>query len=136
MAKKRAAAKKRTTQNSGTAAKRGRVENLTPWQPGQSGNPGGRPKSFAKKIRELCGNTDDFARLAEGFMVMAFGSAKQRKAFFGETVRVSAKDKLLAMRELRDSGPGRPMQTVAVQSNAPIFALQSDAIPDMSGVQK
>lgn len=25
--------------------KRGRVENLKPWKPGQSGNPGGRPKS-------------------------------------------------------------------------------------------
>jgi len=25
--------------------KRGRTENLKPWKPGQSGNPGGRPKS-------------------------------------------------------------------------------------------
>lgn len=33
------------TQNSGTnRGKRGRVENLKPFQPGQSGNPGGRPK--------------------------------------------------------------------------------------------
>ncbi len=24
--------------------KRGRIENLKPWKPGQSGNPGGRPK--------------------------------------------------------------------------------------------
>jgi uncharacterized protein DUF5681 len=29
----------------------GRVENLKPWQPGQSGNPGGRPKK--KPITEL-----------------------------------------------------------------------------------
>ena len=26
------------------AKKRGRIENLKPWKPGQSGNPGGRPK--------------------------------------------------------------------------------------------
>ncbi len=26
------------------AKKRGRTENLKPWKPGQSGNPGGRPK--------------------------------------------------------------------------------------------
>ena len=34
------------TQNSGenSEKRRGRPENLTPWRPGQSGNPGGRPK--------------------------------------------------------------------------------------------
>ncbi len=29
------------------AKKRGRVENLRPWRPGQSGNPAGRPKKLA-----------------------------------------------------------------------------------------
>lgn len=35
------------TENSGGTVetkKRGRTENLKPWKPGQSGNPGGRPK--------------------------------------------------------------------------------------------
>ena len=34
------------TQNSGknSGKPQGRPENLTPWKPGQSGNPGGRPK--------------------------------------------------------------------------------------------
>jgi len=35
------------TENSGGTVetkKRGRTENLRPWKPGQSGNPGGRPK--------------------------------------------------------------------------------------------
>lgn len=31
-------------QNSGETEKRGRPENLTPWPPGVSGNPGGRPR--------------------------------------------------------------------------------------------
>lgn len=35
------------TENTGGTVetkKRGRIENLKPWKPGQSGNPGGRPK--------------------------------------------------------------------------------------------
>jgi len=34
----------------------GRVENLKPWKPGQSGNPSGKPKDAAIKARELVGN--------------------------------------------------------------------------------
>jgi hypothetical protein len=37
------------TQNSG---KRGRVENLKPWKPGQSGNPGGRPKIIGQTLEQ------------------------------------------------------------------------------------
>jgi len=34
-----------SSQNSGpVSGRRGRVENLKPWKPGQSGNPGGKPK--------------------------------------------------------------------------------------------
>ena len=33
-----------STQNRGKTVERGRIENLRPWKPGQSGNPGGRPK--------------------------------------------------------------------------------------------
>ena len=36
-----------------TGKKRGRVENLRPWKPGQSGNPGGRPKNnLAREISQ------------------------------------------------------------------------------------
>jgi len=31
------------------------AENLKPWKPGQSGNPGGRPKGLARRVRELVG---------------------------------------------------------------------------------
>ena len=44
------------TQNSGETVetkKRGRVENLKPWKPGQNGNPGGRPtKDIAAEIAQ------------------------------------------------------------------------------------
>lgn len=41
----------------------GRVENLNPWKPGQSGNPSGRPKGLARYARERCGN--DGAKLVD-----------------------------------------------------------------------
>jgi|SRR6185437_6329023 len=42
-----------TGENKETPKKRGRVENLKPWKPGQSGNPGGRPKNdLAKEIAQ------------------------------------------------------------------------------------
>lgn len=39
-----------------------RLQNLVKWQPGQSGNPGGRPKGLAAYIRE---NTMDGRELAD-----------------------------------------------------------------------
>ena len=35
---------KKPVENTGGNSGRGRVQNLKPWKPGQSGNPGGRPK--------------------------------------------------------------------------------------------
>jgi uncharacterized protein DUF5681 len=31
----------------------------TRWKPGQSGNPGGRPKGLQRRVRELCGDDGD-----------------------------------------------------------------------------
>ena len=46
--------------------------------------------------------------VSAGWLAIA---AKQREKFFGEPVAVSTRDRLAAMVELRDSGPGRPVQT-------------------------
>ena len=91
--------------------RRGRPENLTAWKPGQSGHPGGRPKGFVARIKDVCG--EDYERLAKGFEMIAFGPPAERRTFFGEPVTVTARDRIAAMVELRDSGPGRPAQTIS-----------------------
>ncbi|HEY2467837.1 MAG TPA: DUF5681 domain-containing protein [Terracidiphilus sp.] len=74
----------------------GRIENLKPWKPGQSGNPGGRPKrdlaaeiaraiferdadaierAFAKELRK--GDSRVFAALAD----RAYGKPRQSLEF-------------------------------------------------------
>jgi hypothetical protein len=90
----------------------------TQFKPGQpSANPGGRPKGFANKIKALCG--DDYDKLADGLFMIAFGTKGQREEFFGEDVKVTAKDRVAALKELRDSGPGRPVQTLDHRGNVP-----------------
>ena len=53
---------RRATQNSGTSlGRRGRGANLRPWKPGQSGNPGGRPRFafFRDALRAELGRVVD-----------------------------------------------------------------------------
>lgn len=75
--------------------------------------------------------------LADGWMVIAFGTAADRRAFFGEAVRISAKDRLYAMTELRDTAVGRPKQTLEHEgfSGVPMFALPGGAMPGVSPIR-
>ena len=111
----------------------------TQFKPGNNANPGGRPKGFANKIKALCG--EDYEKLAVGLYTVAFGTSVERLDFFGEDVKVTAKDRVLAMKELRDSGPGRPVQTLDHRGNVPSMTrviheeaqLDADELPPEVG---
>jgi hypothetical protein len=90
----------------------------TQFQPGNTANPGGRPKGFATKIKELCG--DDYEQIAEGLYTIARGKPAEIEAFFGCDIgKVTAKDRIAAFVALRDSGPGRPVQALEHRGDVP-----------------
>ena len=99
--------------------------NLKPFRKGHSGDPCGRPVGFVGRIKERCG--EDYERLVDALYVIGFGTAAERRAFFGEPVKVTTHDRLVAIVELRDSGPGRPRQTFEVDSSpqVPMFVVAS-----------
>lgn len=84
---------------------------MSKFQPGQSGHPGGRPKS--KELRDLCRTYT-----ADAVKELGRLAAKAK----GEMTRV------IAIRELLDRSYGRPMQAleVAVEDNRP------EAQPEMA----
>ncbi len=112
-----------TAQNSGqnSGRRRGRPENLTPWKPGQSGNPGGRPKRspLAEACRELLSlpvpGDPDGRSYAE---LIALSLAK--KALKGD---------VRAAQELADRAEGRPRQAIEIESAslARAFERMTDA---------
>lgn len=87
-----------------------------PFQKGQSGNPGGRPKGLAATIRAKLGA--DGRKLVDAWMVLAFESpAKVRKRFGAEpTIR----DRTQAMSELADRGFGKAIQPLTGEDGGPV----------------
>jgi len=75
--------------------------------PGRSGNPGGRPTGVRRYIQHKCGGKN-LRRLVDALYVLGLGTDAQRKSFFGEEVRVSARDRRECIRELLDRAIGRP----------------------------
>jgi len=90
----------------------------TQFQPGNNANPGGRPKGFATKIKDLCG--DDYEQIARGLYIIAMGKPEEITAFFGTDIgKVTPKDRIAAFVALRDSGPGRPVQALEHRGDLP-----------------
>ncbi len=94
------------------------VGKATRWKPGQSGNPGGRPKKtpYADACRALANLTEEqvMERNPQDSFPLAVAKAVGRAALEGG---------VHALAELANRAEGRPAQAVVQQSDAPSDAL-------------
>lgn len=89
------------------------AENLQPWKPGQSGNPGGRPKGLARRVRELVGG--DGETIAQ-FMLDTLTSPE-----------CEMRDRMEAAKWLADRGWGKAANHAPIEDGDPLGLDQVDA---------
>jgi hypothetical protein len=94
-----------TAQNS-TKTARGR-----PFKPGQSGNPGGRPKGLASLVREQTGDGKELVELTLKIMRGELTVTRRTKAGIAYEQTPSHKDRMAAVEWLADRGWGKPVET-------------------------
>ena len=97
----------------------------TQFQPGNRANPGGRPKGVAAAIKKLVG--EDGQKLWNAWYAVAFGDDQAVTNALGRSVKITAADKMRALAELRDSGFGRPMQSMTADNGDTVAVPESVA---------
>ena len=102
--------------------------NLSPWQPGQSGNPSGRPKGTRDLAGYVLETTDGGKELVEALVCIARGVMPNVAMPKGSRPRkdqqVRPVDQLKAIEMLLDRGFGRSPQQLDVAHNVSDRPLQ------------
>lgn len=80
------------------------------FQPGQSGNPGGRRPSLKNAVVKACGEDGD--KLVKMWALIAWGTDHDFWKAYGRATKRSLRDRMDAARELADRGYGKPVQAV------------------------
>jgi hypothetical protein len=97
------------------------TNNLSPWQPGQSGNPSGRPKGTRDLAGYVLETTDGGKELVDALVSIARGVLPNVAAQEGSRPRknqqVRPADQLKAIEMLLDRGFGRSPQQLDVAHN-------------------
>ena len=92
--------------------------NLSPWQPGQSGNPSGRPKGTRDLASYVLETTDGGKELVDALLSIARGTmpnvATQEGSRLRKDQQVRPADQLKAIELLLDRGFGRSPQQLDV----------------------
>ena len=109
--------------------------NLSPWQPGQSGNPSGRPKGTRDLAGYVLESTDGGKELVDALVSIARGVMPNVRVQEGSRPRkdqqVRPADQLKAIEMLLDRGFGRPPQQLDIAhsvSNRPLEHLSDETL--------
>ena len=111
------------------------TNNLSPWQPGQSGNPSGRPKGTRDLAGYVLETTDGGKELIDALLSLARGTMPNGAVQGGSRPRkdqqVRPADQLKAIEMLLDRGFGAPLQQLDIAhsvSDAPLEHLSDKTL--------
>ena len=98
-----------TGNNTVTTAKRPVPPQLTPWKPGQSGNPNGRPKGISAALKELLREVAKTRDPVTGKMVPTTKQRRMLDVLYAEAT--TGDNPVRAFEAIRDTVQGKPVSS-------------------------